>query len=171
MPADDVVVVGKIGAPYGVRGWVHLHSFTSPEKNILDYSPWLLQRANGVDWQPAPDVQCRKHKQGFVAGIDGVVDRDAAAELRGTLVGVPADALPPIVQESEFYWHDLAGCRVDTVDGQYLGRVDHLIETGANDVLVIVLEAQQMLIPFAREFVTEVDVVDRTITVDWDPRW
>jgi 16S rRNA processing protein RimM len=155
-----------------------LHSFTSPEENILDYGPWLLQRSNGVAWQPAPDMQCRRHKQGFVAALEGVVDRDAAAELRGTLVGVAADALPPIAQDSEFYWHDLAGCRVDTVGGQSLGRVDHLIETGANDVLVIVREGddsngqeQQLLIPFAREFVTEVDIVNRTITVDWDPQW
>jgi len=178
MPTDEVLVVGRIGAPYGVQGWVRLISFTTPQENILNYEPWLLQPTANADWQALVDVRCRKHKKGFVVALQGVSDRDAAAALTGCLVGVPTAVLPPVKQDGEFYWRDLNGCRVVNADGQYLGHVDHLIETGANDVLVLVAETDaksdaehQLLIPFAAEYVNEVDIGNRSITVNWDPAW
>ena len=77
---DDVVVVGRVGSPYGVKGWVHLHSFTSPAENIIDYRPWLI-KAKGGQWRTLTEVVCQRHKQGFIAHIDHAADREAAAGL------------------------------------------------------------------------------------------
>ncbi len=168
---DDVVVVGRIGGPYGVKGWVHLQSFTTPAENLLDYQPWWVKTATG-DWQQLAKPACRKHKNGFVALLEGVADRDAAAGLNGQLLGVLANVLPPLADLDEFYWRELEGCEVIDTTGKTLGRVDHLLETGANDVLVILADSgQQVLIPFVAQYVQAVDRQKRVIRVDWDEQW
>ena len=168
---DDVVVVGRVGSPYGVKGWVNMQSFTNPPDNILDYQPWLL-KAKGGRWRRVEDVRCRRHKKGFIALIEATADRDAAAAMTGQLVGIPAQALPEPADADEYYWRELAGCEVMNESGAKLGRVDHLMETGANDVLVVRSEeGEQLLIPFAAEYVLAVDRESRTITVDWDSEW
>ena len=168
---DDVVVVGRIGGPFGVQGWVHVHSFTDPPENLLDYRPWRL-KGKYSDWQPVLELQCRPHKKGFIARFKDSLDRDAAAAFTGQLIGVPAPSLPALAEADEFYWRDLVGCVVVDGAGGDLGRVDHLLETGANDVLVVVSpHGEQILIPFVADYVTSVDAATRTITVDWDIRW
>lgn len=167
---DDVVVVGRVGAPYGVQGWVHIHSYTSPAENIQDYRPWLLKAKRG-DWRAVPIAQCKRHKKGFIARIGDIADREAAAELTGHWVGVPAQALPAIAELDEYYWRDLQGCTVVDVDGVMLGKVDHLLETGANDVLVVAAKQDQILIPFVAQYVQAVDIEARTVVVNWDDQW
>ncbi len=181
MSAADTVVVGRIGSPYGVQGWVHVQSYTSPPSNILQYHPWLIADAEDKPWQSITDVQCRAHKKGFVALFDGVNDRDKAAALAGKLLGVPSDSLPATADADEFYWRDLTGCTVVTQEGVQLGVVDHLLETGANDVLVVVPHTQEhnatpisrepVLIPFVAQYVLGVDAQQRVVTVAWDPDW
>jgi len=81
---------------------------------------------------------------------------------------VPRSALPA-AGEDEYYWSDLEGLRVETLEGVDLGTVDHLIETGANDVL-IVRGDRERLIPFLRpSVVREIDLVAARIRVAWDP--
>lgn len=176
MPADDVVpddvvVVGRVGSPYGVQGWLHLNSYTSPPANILDYQPWLLKTKGGT-WRWLANRQCRKHKKGFIAHFEDITDRDAAARLSGSSLGVPAEVLPELGGLDEFYWRDLVGCEVRDVLGNLLGQVDHLLETGANDVLVVAADdGAQCLIPFVAEYVQAIDMPRKTITVDWDSQW
>ena len=171
---DDVIVVGRIGSPYGVRGWVHLQSFTSPPENIVDYQPWFV-KAKGGQWRMMSDAVCRRHKQGFVAHIEQTADREAASALTGQWIGVLAEALPGIDDADEYYWRELIGCRVVDGDGVDLGTVDHLLETGANDVLVVKNrqqdQMQEVLIPFIAQYVLGVDRDARIITVDWDRDW
>ena len=168
--ADDVVVVGRVGAPYGVQGWVHIHSYTAPAENIQDYRPWLLRAKRGA-WRPVVLSHCKRHKKGFIAQIADIADREAAAQLTGHWVGVPAQALPPIAELDEYYWRDLQGCLVVDAEGVTLGKVDHLLETGANDVLVVAGEQGQMLIPFVAQYVATVDIAGRKVVVNWDDQW
>jgi 16S rRNA processing protein RimM len=116
---------------------------------------------------------CRGRAQGngIVAELPGVTDRDAAAALVGSEIGVARSALPPPAP-GEYYWSDLEGLEVSTVEGVSLGTVSHLLATGANDVLVVRNADRERLIPFlVGQFVTEVDLEAGRVTVDWDPEF
>lgn len=175
--STGLVDVGRIGAAYGVKGWVKVRSDTQPADNVFSYSPWYLKTRHGVK---AVEVESyRAHGQGFVAQIKGVDDRDQAESLNRVLIAVDKAQLPEL-SEGEFYWHQLQGLKVFTDFGAeevYLGVVSGLIETGANDVLVVKgdassLDEQERLIPYVPgQYVMQVDVVDGRMTVDWDPEF
>ena len=160
------VVLGEFAGVYGVKGWLRIRSYTQPIENILDYATWLI--GGGADWEETELAEGRPHGNGLIARIAGIDDRDVAARLVGQQIAVPRDALPA-VGEDEYYWSDLEGLRVETIAGVVLGDVDHLIETGANDVIVVRGDRER-LIPFVRpEVVREVDLGAKRIRVDWDP--
>lgn len=165
-----MVVVGRIQGPYGIKGWVHIASFTDPKENIQTYAPWQLGKdADGPGWRSADVESIRPHKQGYVAKLSGIEDRNDAEAAKGLLIGV-AEANLPEPDEDEFYWRDLIGAAVVNVDGQSLGKVAGLIETGAHDVLVIQPgepDAEETLIPFHADYVLEVEMAARLIRVDW----
>lgn len=164
---DDVVVIGHIGGAYGVKGWVHVVSYTDPPGNLLSYRPWSLQQVDERDaWRPMDCSAVRSHGDGFVAMFEGVQDRERAQLLKGSRIGVAAHRLPA-VDDGEFYWRDLIGQTVVNQRGETLGCVERLIETGARDVLVI-RGQRETLIPFVEQFVIEVDIDKRMIRVDWD---
>ncbi|MBK1706317.1 ribosome maturation factor RimM [Halochromatium glycolicum] len=158
------VVLGRIIGLYGVRGWVKVFSETSPIEGIFRYSPWLV---DGVERVVAEQ---RRHGKGLVARLQGCEDRDAARELLGQTIAIRRSQLPP-PSADEFYWVDLQGLAVETAEGRPLGKVSHLVETGANDVLVIQGDRER-LVPFVwDQFVLEVDFDSRRIRVDWDPEF
>jgi 16S rRNA processing protein RimM len=163
---DELLVMGQIASPFGVKGWVRVNAYTAMADNLLDYSPWYLNLQGA--WQATEPVAGRPHGKGLVVQLKECHDRDAAAALTGTDIGVYRSQLPPAGAD-EYYWSDLIGLQVVTREGQVLGVVDHLFETGANDVLVVKGE-QEYLVPFIKEQVIEsVDLESRIIRVDWDP--
>lgn len=152
---------------FGVRGWVKVYSYTRPRENILAYSPWWLDLPDGTR-------RCcrlrsgRVHGKGLVALLEGVDDADAAQLLAGAGIRVERAQLGEPGPGS-WYWADLEGLRVLTLAGMELGRVETLMETGANDVLVVQGERRR-LIPFVHgQVVRAVDLEAGTLTVDWDP--
>ena len=166
---DDVVIVGRIGAAYGVRGWVHIDSFTEPPENLLSYAPWLI--AQGARWKPFTPVVVKPHGRGFVAQFAEVDNREQAHALRATELAVHRDALPGL-DDDEFYWRDLVGLEVVNADGRHLGVVSYLLETGAHDVLVIhggkgEADDTEVLIPFTAQFIRSVNIVAGRLEVDW----
>jgi len=161
---DRLIVLGRIAGLYGVRGWVRVFSETDPRENILRYSPWLLDSAAHVV------AEGRRHGKGLVVRLEGCEDRDQAAELIGRDICVRRDQLPP-ARPDEFYWADLEGLEVQTLAGEPLGRVSHLFDTGANDVLVVKGDRERLL-PFVwDDVVKDVDFASGTIKVDWDPEF
>ncbi len=168
--AQTRVVVGRISGLYGVQGWVKLFSHTQPRDNLLDYRAVELGRAgpDGVTrWTPAELLEGRRQGKTLVARIAGVDDRDAAAAWIDADIAVRREALPA-TDEDEYYWVDLIGLAVENTDGERLGTVGSLIETGAHDVLVVDGDRQR-LIPFAvGPIVREVDLESGRILVDWD---
>lgn len=160
------MVIGAVGGPFGVHGWVHVKSFTQPAANLATYRPWQLRR--GTDWQTV-DAAVRPHQRGFVARIDGCADRDAAVGLRGAEIAVAVELLPA-TDADEYYWRDLVGCRVLGEDGD-VGTVVRLFETPAHDVLVVEGAQGTDMIPFVPEIVTAVDVVAKTIDANWQSAW
>ena len=150
---------------FGVRGEVKIESWTDPREAVFRYQPWTLVRS-GVASQLA-GVRGRNHGHALVASIPGIDDRDRAQELVGSEISVPRNALPP-PKPGEYYWVDLEGLGVQTVDGTALGTVSHLFDTGANQVMVVQGDRER-LIPFVQpQYVTEVDFDARRIVVDWD---
>lgn len=165
---EDLVVVGRVAGLYGVRGWFKVVSYTEPRRNILGYRPWHLEQA-GVVAQAGPVTGQEKGKS-LVAHLDGIEDRDAAAGLIGANILVNRTLFAPIEQD-EYYWRDLVGLEVENVEGKNLGVVESLMETGANDVLVVQGERRR-LIPFVvDEVVRRVDLAAAKIVVDWDPEF
>ncbi|MFK8051739.1 MAG: ribosome maturation factor RimM [Woeseiaceae bacterium] len=161
--ANDRVIVGEIRGIYGVKGWVRLFSWTSPRENLLRFSAFEDQ--NGKTWTL---VRGRPQGKGLIGQLKGVDDRDAAAALNGTMLTVARDALPA-TEKDEYYWADLEGCSVSDMEGQLIGLVDYLIETGSNDVLVVrTSDGVETLIPFITESVVKtVDIDAKRIVVDW----
>ncbi len=174
--AEDVVIVGRIGGAYGVRGWVHINSFTDPPENLLSYSPWLIAKDDG--WQPLEPVIVKPHGQAFVAQFAHIDNRDQAQALNATDLGIHRQILPGLADEDEFYWRDLIGLEVKNTDGQTIGTVSHLFETPAHDVLVVrgtqKTDAgednpgiREVLIPFTAQFIMSVDIKATCLIVDW----
>ena len=142
-------------------------SFTEPRENILRYSPWILQKNNQTREVKVTGGQ----RQGntVVAELEGIADRDAALALMGWKILIRKQQLPK-PKPGEYYWADLVGLKVETQEGIPLGVVDHLLETGANDVLVVVDGESERLIPFLQQHtVLNIDLDAGLMVVDWEP--
>ncbi|HTD28898.1 MAG TPA: ribosome maturation factor RimM [Xanthomonadaceae bacterium] len=166
--AHRPILLGRITGVFGVRGELKIESWTDPRDAIFRYQPWTLVR--GQSTSQLAGVRGRTHGQALVASVPGVGDRDAAQAMVGYSISVPRSALPA-PKDGEYYWVDLEGLSVSTLDGVMLGSVSHLLETGANHVLVVQGDRER-LIPFVQpQYVTEVDFDARRIVVDWDPEF
>jgi 16S rRNA processing protein RimM len=163
---DNTVDVGKISGVFGVKGWLKIFSYTSPKENILNYSPWLLKKAGEVKTVEVVDGNLQGG--GVIAQIKGVNDRNQAETLLGYEIFIRREQLPE-TSEGEYYWSDLIGLEVETTDGVVLGIVDSLLETGANDVLIVKGERERA-VPFIKgQVIVEIDREAGRIVVDWDP--
>lgn len=173
---SQTIVVGKFVGVFGVKGWLKVKSFTAPEDNILEYKPWFIKVGSG---QQAFEVDAfQQRPQGLVVHLKGVDDRDLASSLRGE-IRVQQSLLPQLA-EDDFYWYQLKGLSVISTFGgkeQNLGKVKDLMETGANDVLVVVgddssIDQQERLVPYVwQQYVQRVDLEAKQIWVDWDPEF
>ena len=163
------VLFGKVVGLSGVKGEVKLESYTEPRTKIFSYQPWLLKSPSGES--EISGCRGRAQGKGIVATLPLIEDREGAARFVGSEVWVRRSALPK-AKRGEYYWADLEGLEVVTVQGAKLGRVSHLVATGANDVLVAKDDERERLIPFVLgDYVKEVDFESGRITVDWDPEF
>lgn len=172
---DQVLVVGRIVSVHGVQGWVKVFSHTDPMENIFTYQPWHL--LEGDVWKPVKLTGKRRQGKGLVACLDGFTDRgQAQRELVGRDIAVLRELLPES-GNGEYYWRDLIGLRVKLSDGCDLGQVTTMLETGANDVLVVrgdseSLDRRERLLPWTPGDVVLDVALDRgEVRVDWDPEF
>lgn len=201
------VVMGRIGAPFGVQGWVRVQTYSTDPDTLLDHERWWIRSAPpagpdravatmqrpgarragvpqvartsgpalaGSEWREIEVIEAQGHGSGLIAQLDGIDDRDQAAQAKGIEIGLLRDDLPP-PEEDEFYWEDLIG--LDAVDpaGVKFGVISGLLEAGAHDVLVIDTPGRtaagkplQVLVPFVERHVGEVDLAKRQVVVDWE---
>ncbi|MGM0638950.1 MAG: ribosome maturation factor RimM [Pseudomonadota bacterium] len=175
-PADDHVVLGKLTSPFGVKGWLKVYSYTSPMEGILDYPEWVLRSGESLERRRL--LQGRRHGKGLVAQFEGCDTREDAEALAGAEILLAKAELPEL-DAGELYWHQLEGLRVVTRNGVVLGRIDHLFETGANDVMVVkgvldpeAIDAAERLLPYLPEkVILDVDLEGGIMTVEWDPEF
>jgi len=158
-----MVIMGRVTAPFGIRGWVKVQTLTARSGNLCAYPVWWLKC--GEDWKETLVAAAKTQNDRLVARFAGVVDRNVAAALTGCEVAVPRELLPQI-RNNEFYWADLIGLKVTNAEHEF-GRVAQIVQTGANDVLVVERTNKQTLIPFIAAAIKKVDLAAGVIEVDW----
>jgi 16S rRNA processing protein RimM len=162
--SEKDITLGYISGLYGVKGMVKVYSFTGARENILKYKTWRLEKDGKTSFYKLEAG--KKHGKGIVAKLETINDRDEAAKLIKANIVISRDELPKL-PKGEYYWSDLIGLEVFNIEGKSYGTVDHLFETGANDVVVVKGE-KEILIPFIQgDYIKQIDLEKGTILVDW----
>ncbi len=183
---SDMVVMGRIVAPYGVLGWVKVSPETELVDGLLGYDTWWLGK--GKSWQAHKVEKAKVHNDILLVKLQGINDRDIAIAAKGKQVSVPKEALPE-TEEGEYYWSDLIGLQVTNQQEISFGKIVDVFETGANDVLVVGNKVNnaskddlkekpsnkgkkpnynERLIPFIASVIKDVDLENKKMIVDWD---
>lgn len=160
-----MVIMGRIVAAQGLLGWVKVQTFTEHLDTLIDYDTWQL----GNDTQPWREfkvLECKPHTKVLVARLEGITDRTAAEKCKGLLIAIPRSSLPK-AGDDEYYWSDLIGLNVVNLQGESLGKVDNLLDMGANDVMCVRNDKGEILIPFLAHVVQQVSLDEKLIRVDW----
>ncbi|MBB3194213.1 ribosome maturation factor RimM [Roseateles terrae] len=189
---EDAIEVGRVLDAWGIKGWIKILSHSADADALFNARRWFLkpsERVNGAPPRPGASaastagtpvppllkiLSVRDHGDGIVAQAEGVSDRSAAEALKGARIFVSRSTFPE-TDPDEFYWIDLIGLTVVNHEGQTLGEVTDLIDTGPHSVLRIVPPGltppvkpeQEILIPFVSAYVGDVDMAARRITVEW----
>ena len=164
-----------------MKGWVKIHSYTDPAEKIFQFDRWSLE--SNATSRAATEITVAEHRQhgkGFVARIKGIDDRTAAEAICQRAIAVSADTLPEL-PEGEYYWQQLIGLRVishyagDTKIN-LLGEISSMLETGANDVMVVSpcdgsIDQRERLLPYVDVYILQVDLENKQMLVDWDPEF
>ncbi|MFV9615957.1 MAG: ribosome maturation factor RimM [Gammaproteobacteria bacterium] len=187
------VILGRITGVYGVQGWVKVFSYTDPMEAIVDYSSWYIraegrnpEHKNQAPWTEVQLKAGKRHAKTVVAKLEHCNDRDAAMAYVGTEIAIELEQLESLKETNEYYWRDLIGLSVINQQNVELGVVKSLLETGANDVLVVAseiesenitktgakTEVRERLIPWTmNNAIIAVDLEKKVIEVDWDPEF
>jgi 16S rRNA processing protein RimM len=166
----DIAVLGRVLAPFGVRGWVKVRPYTAELASLIDHGTWWLAvNAEAPAWQQFEVLTAQEHGQTVLAQLGNLTSREAAMAWRGALVGVPRASLPA-AGPGEHYWSDLVGLAVVNRAGVNMGRVAGLLDTGAHGVLRVTSSAagKELLIPLVAAYVEAIDVEAGRILVDWE---
>jgi len=159
------VIIGKIGSPHGLGGWVSIYSYTDPIENLFSYLPWALEKSNKPFAAHLVDYKLQGQK--LIGRFEGCTDRDQAQHYTNAYIVIDRKQLPK-TKKNQYYWSDLVGLDVSNQDGISLGKVESLMETGANDVLIIKGHKVHAL-PFIDDVILSVDLKANTMRVNWDP--
>lgn len=167
------VELGKVVGVWGVKGWIKLHSYTRDRVDIAQYATWYLQEPRKKGEPVAFNVlSCREQGQGIAAQLEGMTDRDQAMAMNGQKILVKQEDLPAL-PDGEYYWQQLIGLDVFNEQTR-IGVIGSILETGANDVLVVE-QAQKdqsdVLIPYTDDVVIGVDLEQGAMQVNWDPSY
>jgi len=164
-----MVVMGRVADPYGISGWIRIIPYTQYVGGLADYPSWWLGREGGK-WREIKVNECAVHGSTLIASLEPYTDRNAAATLKGLQVAVPRSRLPVLSQNGDdgYYWSDLIGLEAVNLQGERLGKVVGLLQTGANDVLQVQSEtAKEILIPFISQVIVKVDLAASQIILEW----
>lgn len=157
-------IIGKFGSVYGVKGWLKVISFTEPKANILDLMPWFINKNN--QWQLIAITDSRIQGKNIIVKIANIDERELAKNYTNIEIAIDTEQLPKL-PKGEYYWSELEGLTVMNSAGNNLGQVDHILATGAHDVLVVKNHCEH-LIPYIDKVIMNIDLTNKFITVDWD---
>ena len=163
-PIVDRVIIGKIVGVHGAKGTVKVHSYA---ESLDIFEPGMIisvsshdggEESHEIDW-------IKPHSRGALLALKGIDNRDQAKKLIGSNLQIEKAKLPQL-DTGVYYWHDLIGLKVFTTDDRYLGRLDSIIETGANDVYVVKDDDSEILIPALESVVRKIDIEANLMQVD-----
>jgi 16S rRNA processing protein RimM len=160
------IELGRIRRPFGVKGWLHVESFTDPPEALLDYRQWMVRRTGGA--RAAHTLaEGRTHAAELVVRLEGIEDRQVAQELVGAVIEVARSELPP-TKAREYYRADLLGLAVSNREGVDLGVLAYFVDA-ANGAMMVIKQAsaQEHWVPAAPEYLWHVDLAAGRIIVDW----
>ena len=166
MEDDKKIYLGRITGVHGIKGWLKIQSFSSPPENILNYPIWIINHQGEEDFYSIE--QGRKQNNKIVVKLEKIDDRNTAESLINSKIQIQRSDLPKLSNEN-YYWSDLVGLSVLSSEEKVIGKIESLIETGANDVMVInALKDERILVPFVmHEIIKEVNVELNYIKIDW----
>lgn len=172
--SDDYILLGEVSGIHGIKGWVKVFSHTSPRVKITEYSHWFLRGKNQA-WKETKLLGGKQQGKNIIALLEGVKYRDQAEALIGQQIAIHSDQLETLA-EDEYFWKDLIGLSVETIEGQRLGIVDWMFNTGSNDVIIVKNDTdvgnKEHMLPFLFDDVIQtVDLEKRLIVADWDPEF
>lgn len=165
MSNTDYVIVGKIGSPYGIKGWLKILSYTEWTDAILEYKPWYL----GVEdnWETVQLEEGREHGKGIIVKLAGYDTPEQSRQLTGKLIAVKSSQLPAL-KKDEYYWRDLEGLTVINQHGVTLGKVSYLLATGSNDVIVVKGDKEHAIPYLPGDVIKNIDLQNRIMYIDWE---
>jgi 16S rRNA processing protein RimM len=151
-PADRYLLLGKITKAQGLRGEVKIFLHSGQPENLADYPELVLVDTSGNVSEPLAILKSRAQGKAAIVHLTTISTRDAAERIEGMGILLDRKHLPA-VGDHEFYWHQYQGKLVVDVDGQVIGRVAHLFNNGAQDILVIKAGDEEILVPVTKSFV------------------
>jgi 16S rRNA processing protein RimM len=173
---DELLLIGRITNAFGLRGQVKMRSLTDRPDHIeqhaeqvyLSTAPALAapRRPPAPHYTPYALTAIAEHKPGILLlTLEGVHTREQAEALRGAEVFIHQQDAAPL-DEGEYYLHQLPGLRVETESGEEIGYVHEVLETGANEVLIVARPDQtEILLPVIRDVVQELDIARGRVVV------
>lgn len=165
----NYLIIGRISSVFGIKGWLKLVSHSRPRENVFSYPHWYVKPKRG-QWKKIEVESGKPQGKTLVAKLAGIETREEAEQWIGADIAISRDMLPS-TDQGDYYWADLIGLNVHTKDGEEIGTVSRLMETGSNDVLVVNNDQTQEehLIPWVMEqVVIQVNLSEGQILVDWD---
>jgi len=162
---EEIIVMAKLSSPYGVKGWVKIFSFTEKLDSLLAYKKFFLSK-DQKNWLGKEVKEIKLHGKSIIVKFLKIDNRSEAENLKDYLIGVSKDLLPKL-NKGQYYWNELIGFEVLNLKNISFGNVDTFIETGANDVIVVMGDKER-LIPYTSNTVLKVDTGGEKIIVDWD---
>lgn len=185
-PPDDLVELGRIHEPYGLKGWVNVFPDTEDPTVLLKANSWWLSRLrvqgigssavrktriehDDLEFESFKVLAVKSHAGHLVAHLEGIEHRELAQTLKGRRIYVSRSRFPK-AQDDEYYWIDLIGCKVNSTQGNDLGTVKEVIDHGAHAILVVTRDDRKddLLIPFVETYIPEVKLAERVILADWE---
>lgn len=178
---EDAIEVGRVVDAWGVKGWIKVQPFASDPQALFSSRRWFVKPPEAADirqfgTKPAASfpsllkvTEAKEHGDGVVAQVQEVSDRTAAEALRGARLFVGRSSFPT-ADADEYYWVDLIGLSVLNRQGEALGTVVGLLDTGPHSVLRIQPaepKAEERLVPFVAAYIDDVNLAEKRITVDW----
>lgn len=160
------IIIGKFGSTYGVHGWIKIRAYTEFGASILEYTPWYINRQKNL-WSTITVESGRVHGNGIIAKIAGIETPEQARLLTGISIAITRSQLP-VLKENEYYWSDLIGLTVINKNGEILGKVMNLMETGSNDVLIVKGEKEHAIPYLMGKVIMNIDLKKQEIHVDWE---
>jgi 16S rRNA processing protein RimM len=160
--------MGRVLAPFGVRGWVKVEPFTEHPEALARFASWWLAKAG--EWREVAVAEWARHDRRLVVRFEGCASPEEAVRYRGSEIAVPREALPEL-GANEYYRADLIGLRVVNRAGEELGRIEGLLENGAHPVMSVRWEGGERLLPLAGNVVERIDLQAGEVQVDWDADW